>query len=315
MPQMTNSQARVIDPILTEVARGYQQPALVGSALFPRVPVRQRGGKIITFDKTAFMQYANLKRAPGQNTRRIQFGYAGAAFSLEDFSLEGQVPYETESEALAVPGIDLAQRTINGVQDIIALRLELAQAALATTAANYASSNKTTLASTAQWSDQTSGVSNPAADVETAKEAVRAKTGKRPNTVVMGAAVFAKLKTHPLILDRIKYTGRDIPTTALLASLFDVEQVLVGDSVQAADDGTFSDNWGKFVVVAYTVKASLASQGTPTFGYTYQLEDMPQVEDPYVDRNAKSWIYPVTDVCSPVIAGAESGYLISAAVA
>jgi major capsid protein E len=314
MGQMTNSAARVIDPILSEVARGYQQQPLAGTVLFPRVPVRQRGGKIITFGKEAFMQYANLKRAPGQNTRRIQFGYAGASYALEDFSLEGQVPYETEQEATAVPGIDLAQRTVNGVQDIIALRLEVAQATLATTAGNYAASNKTTLAGTAQWSDY-SGTSDPVSDVEVGKEAVRVKTGKRPNTVVMGAAVFAKLKNHPKILDRIKYTGRDIPTTALLASLWDVEQVLVGDSVQAADDGTFSDNWGKFVVLAYTVKASLASQGTPTFGYTYQLEQMPQVEEPYVDRNAKSWIYPVTDVCAPVIAGAESGYLISAAVA
>lgn len=313
MAQLSNSQARVVDPILTAVARGYKQLNRVGNALFPIVPVNQRGGKIITFGKEAFMQYANMKRAPGQNTRRVQFGYSGSNYALEDFSLEGQVPYETQSEAEAVPGIDMASRTVNSVQDIIANRLEIAQATLATTAGNYGASNKVTLSGTSQWSDLAN--SDPVANIETAKEAIRAQTGQRPNVVVMGAAVMAKCKQTAAIKDRIKYTGRDIATTELLASLFGVDQVLVGDAVVADDAGVFSDIWGKFVVVAFTQKASLAAQGMPSFGYTYQLSGMPMAEEPYVDRNAKSWIYPVTDVCAPVIAGAESGYLISAAVA
>lgn len=313
MGQMTNSQARVIDPILSEVARGYQQNSLVGMSLFPRVPVMQRGGRVITFGKEAFMQYANMKRAPGQNTKRIQFGYAGATFSLEDFSLEGQVPVETQSEAEAVPGIDMASRTVNGVQDIIANRLEIAQAVLATTAGTYAASNKVTLSGASQWSDLVN--SDPVANIETAKEAVRQQTGKRPNLVVMGALVASKCRQTASIKDRIKYTGRDVATNDLLASLFGVEKVMVGDAVQADDAGVFSDIWGKFVVVAYVPTASLAAQGVPSYGYTYQLASMPQAEEPYYERNSKSWIYPVTDVCAPVIAGAESGYLISAAVA
>lgn len=313
MPQMTNAQARVIDPILTEVARGYQQGSLVGMSLFPRVPVLQRGGRIITFGKEAFMQYANMRRAPGQNTRRVQFGHSGAPFALEDFSLEGQVPMETQQEAQAVPGIDMAARTVNGVQDIIANRLEIAQAALATNASLYAAGNKVTLSGTDRWSDPVN--SDPMGVTETAKEAIRRVTGKRPNVMVIGAQVLAALKVHNKVLERIKYTGRDIPTVALLASLFDVDQVLVGDSINAADDGTFSDTWGKFAVLAYSATASVAAQGTPSYGYTYQLVDMPMAEEPYYDRNAKSWIYPVTDSCAPVIAGAESGYLISAAVA
>lgn len=313
MPQMTNSQARVIDPVYTEVARGYQQNALVGMALFPRVPVMQRGGRVITFDKAAFMQYANMRRAPGQSTRRVQFGHAGAPYALEDYSLEGQVPIETQEEAAAVPGINMAMRTINGVQDIIANRLEIAQAALATNASLYAAGNKITLTSTAQWSDLAN--SDPMDVVETAKEAIRTRTGKRPNVMVMGAAVMAKLKVHSKVLDRIKYTGRDVATTDLLASLFGVQQVLVGDAVNAADDGTFADTWGKFVVLAYTPTASVAAQGTPSYGYTYQLIDRPVAEEPYYDRNTKSWIYPVSDSCAPVMVGAESGYLISGAVA
>jgi hypothetical protein len=137
----------------------------------------------------------------------------------------------------------------------------------------------------------------------------------RPNTVVLGASVLAAERQHPKIVDRIKYTGRDVATLELLASLWGVQRVLSGDAVQATDAGTFSDVWGKFVVVAYTDLSGIADWGRPSFGYTYRLRGFPLVEVPYEDRNAKSWIYPVTDEVSPVIAGAEAGYLFTAAIA
>lgn len=310
---MSASGARVIDPILTTVAQGYQNAEFIGMNLFPSVPVGQRGGKIITFGKEDFALY-NTARAPGANTKRIQYGYSGSPFALESHSLEGLVPFELMQEADAVPGIDLGRGAVLKVQNIVGLRLEYAQAQLSTTAANYPVGNKITLSGTGQWSDQTTGVSDPVKDIETAKEAVRGKIGKRPNTVAMGAAVWAQLRTHPKIIDRIKYTGRDSATPELVANLFGVKRVLIGDAIYD-NNGTFADVWGKSVVVAYTEMASVAELGVPSFGYTYRLGGYPLVEQPYQDRNAKSWIYPITDEVSPVIAGSTAGYLISAAVA
>lgn len=313
MPQMTPSTARVIDPVLTEVARGYKNDAMVGMNLFPAVPVGQRGGKIIIFGKESFYSYATA-RAPGTNTKRLQWGFGSGSYALEQHALEGQVPFELQEEASAVPGIDMAGGALRTVQDVIALRLEQAQAGAATTAGSYASTNKITLSGTSQWSDF-SGTSDPIYDVEVGKEAVRAKTGMRPNTIVMGATVLANLRQHPKIVERIKYTGRDIATVELLASLFGVQRVFCGDAVQATDAGVFSDVWGKFVVIAYTDVSGVRDMGRPSYGYTYRLRGYPLVEQAYQDRNAKSWIYPVTDEVSPVIAGAEAGYLISAVVA
>lgn len=314
MPQMSNPAARIIDPVLTAVAQGYKHPDFVGGALFPYVPVGQRGGKIVTFSKEDFMLY-NTGRAPGQNTKRVQYGYTSGSYALESHSLEGTLPIETMQEAAAVPGIDASRMTIFKTQNIIALRLEKQQADIARNAAAYAAGNKITLSGTAQWSDLTSGVSDPIAVVETGKEAVRKKVGKRANTGVMGAAVFEKLKQHPKVIDRMKYTGRDVPTVEMLAALFGLDRVLIGDAVFADDAGVFSDVWGKDMVLAYTETASLAEMGTPSYGYTYRLDGYPVVEEPYFDRNAKSWIYPVTDEVAPVIAGADAGYLITNAVA
>ncbi len=317
MAQLNLSQVRIIDPVLTNVAQGYKQPDFVGGSLFPQVPVSLRAGKIITFGKEDFMLY-NTARAPGENTKRIQFGYSGSNFALVDYSLEGAVPievYQEGSNGANGWSIDHMAMAIKKVSSIMALRLEKAQADLARTAGNYGASNKTTLSGTSQWSDYT-GTSNPITNVEAAKEAIRAATGKRPNTLVMGAAVMAKLRAHPVIVDRLKYTGRDIATTDILASLFGVDKVMVGDAIYSNDAGTaFTDVWGKDVVLAYTETAALADMGTPTFGYTYNLNGYPIVEQPYFDRNAKSWFVPVTRAEAPVIAGAGAGYLITNAVA
>lgn len=311
MQQMTTSQARVVDPVLTEVARGYKNSEFVGDALFPAVPVGQRGGKIVTFRKEDFRLYAT-GRTPGANTKRVQYGYDGSNYALEQHSLEGVVPFEIMEDANAVPGIDMGRVAIMRTQNIIALRKEKAQADIATTAGSYAAANKITLSGSTQWSHASS---TPIADMEVAKEAIRATIGRYPNTVVMGAKVMSALKTNPQIIDRIKYTGRDVPTVELLASLWGVGTVKVGGAVFLDANDALADVWGKFCVVAYTEKGSLADMGLPSYGYTYQLGGYPIVETPYQDRNAKSWVYPVTDELAPVMAGAEAGYLFSAAVA
>jgi len=313
MQQQSLSGARVVDPVLSEIAQGYRNADMVGMNLFPSVPVAQRGGKIISFSKEDFALY-NAARAPGSNTKRIQFGYSSGSYALEQHALEAVAPWELQQEANAVAKINIAAMAVRKAQNIIALRLEKAQADMATTAGSYAAGNKTTLSGTSQWSDYT-GTSAPSKDIETAKEAIRSQIGRAGNTVILSASVMGKLRQHPSIIDRIKYTGRDVVTTDLLAALWGVDRVLVGGAVYTDASGTITDVWGKFVVVAYTQMGSVADLGEPTYGYTYRLDGAPYVEPGYEDRNAKSDIYPVTDEVAPVLTAATAGYLISAAIA
>ncbi len=312
MPQMTNSQARVIDPILTQVARGYRSNSSpIANLLFPIVDVGQRGGKIIVYTPDDF-KLVNTARAPGANTKRIQFNYGSASFALIDYRLEGAAPVESMQEAQAVPGIDLASNAVRKVRNLQALEREKAAADLALNAANYGASNKITLSGTSQWNDATS---SPHADIEAAKEAIRSQTGVRPNMLTLGPKVLSALRIHPKVLDKISTTKDRTPATlAQLAAQFEVDMVVEGGAIY--HDGTsFQDVWGKYAHLAYTVTGSAADLGEPTFGYTYQLTGMPQVEEGYLDRNTNTWYYPVTDARQPVLAGATSGFLFTAAVA
>ncbi len=313
MTQLSTSNARLVDPILTTVAQGYKNADFVGISLFPQVAVQQRGGKILSFSKEDFELYTT-QRAPGGATKRVQFGYSGQNFALQSHSMEGVVPYELQQDASVVPGIDLGSMAVRRVQNIIGLRLEYEQANLATTAANYGAANKlTSLVGTSLWSDPTS--SDPIGAVESAKDAIRQSTGRYPDTMVIGAQVMKALRQHSKIIDRIKYTGRDIPTADLLASLFGVRQVLVGNPVYTDQSGNSVDVWGKNAVLAITDISGIADIGSPSYGYTYRLGGYPIVEQPYQERNQKSWIYPITDEVAPVMASSIAGYLISPAVA
>lgn len=311
MPQMNPADARVVDPILSAVARGYLSPAAAAAnALFPLVDVFQRGGRIITFGPDAF-RLVNTVRAPGANTKRVQFAYGNERFSLIDHSLEGIVPIEIEQEAAAVPGIDLASRAISTVQALMALEREKQASDLATNAANYAASNKDTLSGPGQWSHPDS---DPSVAVANAKEAIREQIGVRPNTLVLGPKVLSALKVNPALLGKIRDSDDKMLRTEQVARFLEVDSIVEAGAVY--HDGTkFVDLWGKSAVLAYTTPASLQQQGSPSYGYTYRLGGYPLVEEPYVDRNAKSWAYPVTDAYQAVLAGPSAGFLWSNAVA
>jgi len=309
MTQMTTAQARVIDPVLTNVARGYQNAEFVFSALFPVVPVGQRGGKIITFGKEHFRLYETL-RAPGANVARAQASYGSDSYALEQHAIEEPVPFELLDDAAAVPGIDLGRGAVARGMDIIGLRVEKAAADLARNPAGYDVGNTVALAGTSQWSDP---ASDPIANIESYKEVVRGKIGRRPNTLLISGQVFAALKTNPAVVGRLKYTQREVATPDLLASLFGLDRVVVGDAIFESG-GTMADVWGKDAILAYTDTGSLDA-ARPSFGYTYRLRNYPIVEQPYAEKNVRSWIYPTIDEVQPVIAGPDAGFLIQNAVA
>lgn len=308
---LNSSQARVIDPVLSTVAQGFKNSQLVGGNLFPTVQVSQRAGKVLQFGKEAFLAY-DTARAPGGKINRVDIGYGSQNYALVDHALAGRVPVELMEEAQEVPGVDLGMAALNVPLRALSLRLEREQAALATNAALYAASNKQTLSGVSQISDP---AGDPITLVEDAKNVIRGKVGVKGNLVWMGAAVLAKLKTNPKVIDRIKYTGRDIPTLELLKSLFDVDYVIVGEAITSDDAGVLTDIWGKSMGVAYVNLGGIAEMGSPSFGYTYQLRGYPSVGQPRYDGDHRTWLYDVFDASQPVITAADAGFLYSNAVA
>lgn len=309
---MTAAQARVYDPVLTQIARGFLSPeSPVADVLFPTVPVSQRGGQIISFSADDY-RIVNSIRSFGANTKRVEVGYSKSSFALVDYRLEGSVAVELLDESHVVPGLDLGAGAIRKVRNSQAREKEKQAADLALTAASYGASNKITLSGTDQWSDP---LSDPFDDIMVGKEAIRSQIGARPNVLVVGPKVLTALRSHPKVLDRLSTaTDRPPATIAQLASLFELEKIVEGTATYYSGTA-FVDIWGKFALLAYTTIATVQDMGSPNFGYTYQLRGYPRAEEAYLGRNENTWYYPVADARLPVLVGPTAGYLISAAVA
>jgi len=307
---MNASQARVIDPILTNHSRGYTQDGFIGDVLFPIADMPTRAAKRIEFGREAFRRY-KIKRAPGTAIAQVSFGYEGKPVQLSQYALAAVTPVEHQEEAAEVPHIDLLSTNVDTVLAVIALEKEIQQAAVARNAASYAGTNKVALAGAAKWSDP---ASKPAAAVEAAKEVIRSRTGRRPNVLTLGAVVAAALRNHPDVLDRYKHVTTATISDEMLASYFNVAKVVVGDAIVDSDDGaTSTDVWGNDAILAYVPLKGTPNINIPAYGYTYRLRNHPFAKPAYFERGLNSWLNDVFDEFSPELVGADAGFLFQTA--
>lgn len=306
---MSNKQVRVVDQILTTVARGYSNPQFVGNKLFPVVPVSVSGGQIIEFNKDSWRKF-NLRRAPGGDVTEIDYGYAGKPYALVQDSVHGKVPREHLRDGATSPGINHGTIATNTAMGAIQRSQEIDQATLATTASKYAATNKIDLTASS-WNNP---ARNPVNDIVKGKQAVADATGFEGNTLVLSGAAWNALSTNPNVLGL--FTRGEVETLIItpqmLAAKLDITEIAVGRTTYINADGDTVKAWGTDAVLAYTDIGSMTN-ALPSYGYTYQMDGNPVVEQAWYNNTNKSWMYPVNNEYSPVIAGADAGYLFIAA--
>ena len=313
MALMTPAQARAIDPLLTQHARGYVPQNAVGQLLFPTVGLEARGAKVIEFSlENMGLPSSSTARSPGDPVHTESYGYTTDTVSLEDHAIDVLVPIELNQEANAVPKISLVNEHLDIALSRMSNQREKFRADLATDASGYAATNKTTLASgSTAW---TASGSDPIEDVEVGKHAIMdGNGGLPPNVMVLSPNAFRALKSNDVILEQIKYTGaaptRMNVTTGMLADLFDIDQVVVGNH-RYDNAGTFVHTWGNDVVMAYSDSSSM-SRRRPSYGYNYLLSGYPNVEQGRYDGDIRSWKYGYNESQKEYITMADSGYLIT----
>lgn len=297
---------RIVEPVLTELARGYSNPAYVAEQILPSVPVDKEGGKVPEWGKTAF-QLKNTERAirapsnvmlPGQR--------ANIDFVLTEHDLSSPVDYREEEESMFDESVAATFESTEGVK----LRLEKAAADLLTNPSNYPSGSKTTLTSTAKFSDS-DGI-DPVITFNAGKEAMRLKIGRRPNALLLGASTFNALMLHEKLLDRIKWSMKGIMNLDLLKGILEIDNIMVGEAIYADDDGTHHDIWGDIALLAWippAVAGKPRSVREPAFGYTLRKKGKPLV-DSWMSPCGKIRYYRYTDIMTPKIVGSDAGYLM-----
>lgn len=264
----------VIDPALSEVSVKYTNDSFIADQIFPIVRVGKQTGKYYIYDK-ANLRIDKTARAAGSGANEVGFGLSTASFSCDDHALKSFVADEIQDQAEAAlnPLVDETE----SITEKMLLDRELTLATMMADTAQVTSN--TTLSGTTQWSDYSN--SDPIGDVRTARTSVHQNTFKKPNTMVMGKQVFDMLCEHPAIVERVKYSALGVITPELMARVFQVEKIVVGEAgYNSAVEGqtdSMSYVWGKHAWLVYvSPKISLKSL---TFGLTFT----------YLTRTVKRW--------------------------
>lgn len=280
MPNPTRSDVYV-SSALTNMSVAFMQDAnaYVARRAFPVIPVTKEGGKFYVWSREDMLRIDAERRAAGAES-------AGGGVRLNTdtyFTDRDAIHYDIADpvRANADPAVNLERVGTEWVTDQVLRKMESrwASEAMSTSASWDGASSSTFMTGLAapgstssnflRWNDD---ASEPIKDIEGEKDAVLQKTGRVPNVMILGRKVWTALKTHPDIEEKIKYTQTGVPSPQLLASMLDLDEVMVANAVQntaneGASAGTYSFMEGNHALLLH--RAATPGLEVPTAGYTF----------------------------------------------
>jgi len=297
-----------VDPLLSRLSLAYQNADYIAEKIMPVIPSAEVTGKYYKYGKDKFRKVKSLRGIGAQSTEIGHSVELSGVYTCLDHALKELVPDELKRQAKSPmnPEMDAAEN----VAERLLVEKEYDLATYMQSTSNL--TNYTTLSGTTQWSDYAN--SDPIGDIETGIESVRSKTFRAANTLVLGQEVWNKLKHHPDLIDRIKYSGLGKMSPAVLADFLDLDQVIIGAAGrETADEGQTSSIgyiWGKYAWLLYIPKRPGIKQ--PAFGYHFQHR---KSVDKWYDKEREGVFVREHDFYCRELVTVNAVYLITAVVA
>ncbi len=307
---MSNSrldELRMVDPVLTTIAQGYENASAVSQYLFPTVAVRKMKGKIPKFGKEAFLTRDTRRGLRASSNRIPPAEVDFIEYETSERDIEVAVDYLEEEESYAFEKYE--RRLTKDLVDILLLGKEKDAADLAQDSSNYATGLSSELTASDAWDDYDLTSVDPVSDIKDAMSAVRQVIGRYPNTMIIGDSSYQALINHPKVLEKVQYSGLAKVTKNVLKELLDLAEIQVGMSVYSTDGESFIDVWSDNAILAYVDRSGARSEFNPSFGYAPRKEGSPEV-DSYYESGGKIKAIRCTDNYAIKITAEDAAYLI-----
>jgi hypothetical protein len=263
-----------IDAILTNISVAYMQMAenFIADKVFPVVPVDKKSDKYFTYTKNDWFRDEAQRRADATESAGSGYSLSTASYSADVWAFHKDVGDQTKANADAP--LNPLREASEFVTQRLLLRREVQFVSDYMTTGVWGKDYTGVAGAPStdefkQWSDYTN--SDPIENVENGKAQILSTTGFEANTLVLGYDTFRKLRHHPDIVDRIKYTSSSVVTSDMLARMFEVDRVLVAKSIRATNNegatGAYSFNVGKVAWLGHV--APNPGLLTPSAGYIF----------------------------------------------
>lgn len=299
------------DPALSDISVQYANEAYIGTELMPIVEVPTKGAKYFLYNQRDRFAYPDDLLGPDGEARELSEQRSEANIAAETYGYQNRVNAETLQEQ-ATPLNEMVDM-VQAINEGLAFKEEKRIATIVTDTANYATSNKTTVAAGAKW-DNDGG--NPVAIWKAAISALW--TGRGATEIVgwMGRAVFDALCQHAGILELFKYSGKEgLATPEMIAMMLGMDRLLIGSAREdTANEGqasaTYGRIWGNYAGVMRVAKTRTIRNAS--FGYTFRVAGDPVTSEWFEPKKGKAGAFlakVAADKDYKVVAP-DTGYLI-----
>lgn len=279
-----------VDRPLTNVSLAFAQDemAFVADKVFQSISVGNRSDEYYTYDRGEFNRDEMEQRAPGAQSAGGGYTIGTDNYSAKVWAFHKDIHDQVRNNQ--DPAINLEREATMYVTHKALIKREVLWASNYFTAgvpgsiwtfttdgaaARSGAFDPTDVTGTNNkllgWASDTS---TPIEDVREGKRFVQSSTGFRPNIMTCSRGVFDRLLDHPDIvgrLDRGQTTGPAMVARDALAALFELDEILVMDSIQntAAKGAVNSHGFiaGDHALLSY--RPPTPGLMTPAAGYTF----------------------------------------------
>ena len=294
-----------VNKLLTNVSVAYKNESLIADQLFPTVYVDKITGLYFVADKEALRVPSDAKRAEFGRANRVTNTLTTASYTLDEKSLE------TPISDIVMMNYDDPFQPKKTATELVTGKLMLDKEKDLYNTIIAAASGSNTIDASNGWSTISTDI---VGQIRTGRNQIQKTTGRKANTVVISKLSLDSLMKNTAFLDSIKYAG-SVNEGALrnaIAAYFDVERVLIGDSIEntAKEGQTDSMNyiWSDICVLAYV--APSAALETPTAGYTLTLKNARFVDEWY-EQERKTTFVRANDFYDSKIIDSNALYVIT----
>ncbi len=275
--QPGRSDVHPVDVLLTNtsILEMQEDSDFVATKAFPVNPVSKASNRYFIYDRGDFTRDEMQLRAPSTESAGANYKISTDTYSTEVWGLHKDL--DDQVRANADSPLNLEREIAIFLARKALLRLEVSWTSSFFTTSVW-TTDQTGVASGpganqfVKWSDD---ASTPIKDFKEGMRTVAARTGIRPNKIVMGRDVIDTLELHPDVIARIDSGqtpgGPAMTTRENLAALLGVNEILVLDAVinSAAEGATDSLDYNAAGAALLLHVPTAPGLMTPAAGYTF----------------------------------------------
>jgi len=313
MPNPSQSQVNPVNIPLTNVSTKYllDDNDFVADKVFPPVMVPRSSGSYFVFSKADLLRDEMEERAPGTQAKRIGYNLATDPYMCKSYASSKAIADQVQADEVAP--VDAHRDATQDLTQKYLIKKEKLW-----TAACFGNGIWTGAADGNGW-NWSQATADPVSDILTLGDAIKASSGRYPNTLVIGKQAFRMATQNATVLNRIQYTQRGAVTKDILGSLLSDSagqpmRILVLDGIensaaegQAANMAQIGD--GASALLCYVAPSPGINQ--PSAGYQFIWDRFPGGRGPVIksfrDENIASDIVELNVSLDFQVVGSDLG--------